>query len=376
MRVIGQLASGIAHDFNNALGGISASAQVLGHRLNSKSEPGLKECLDVIERSSSRAATLVDKLLQFGRKTPPSSHQAIIGSVMNDTIQFLKQTVGPNFTMKLSIDELAGTEFVHGHHNELESMLLNICLNGIQAMGNEGRLTIRSFCRRPKGEDEIFILPVPEGKWVGISVEDNGVGIAPSDIQRIFEPFYSTKIEKGGTGLGMAMVYNTLQMYGGGISIRSTPGKGTRISLYLAIGGIGSSLPSKRSKPMKHSKGTILVVDDEEDFRSMLAIMLETLGYKVIQEKNAQKCLDLVTRKKPKLDFALLDMTMPVMDGAKLAKHLHQIRPELKIIIMSGALDYDRLDEIDPATLFSTLKKPITFDDLVSTLSGARQPAL
>jgi CheY-like chemotaxis protein len=261
----------------------------------------------------------------------------------------------------------------------LQNSFLNLALNARDAMPDGGRLVVRTTNRELA---EFFCMTlgggIEPGHYIEVIVEDNGSGIEQSQLERIFDPFYSTKPPGRGTGLGLATVYGTMRRHGGGVVVRSEPGQGTVFTMYLPLGVKACTGEDEsavlRDVPVRGS-GSVLVVDDEELVRTTTAAMLKALGYTVHIADNGEHALELL-RTDAAVDLVLLDVVMPGLSGPESGRVMREIRPGLKIVFCSGYTRFEDDRELEKVQARGFLHKPFVLADLSRIVAEViRQPA-
>jgi len=355
MDAIGQLAGGVAHDFNNMLAGIMGAAQLLQFPQRNLDEKGLKFVKMIIE-ASQRASDLTAKLLAFGRKGKITSTSIDIHKIIDDTLALFNRTIDKK--INISILKNAENSTVIGDNSALQNSLLNLGINASHAMPDGGRLTIgtrnltlnENYCKSSPFE-------ISEGEYVEIEVRDTGNGISPENIKRIFEPFFTTKEQGKGTGLGLASVYGTIQNHHGAINVNSEIGTGTVFHIYLPC---SDKVVKKVSTEeiVSHGSGLILMVDDEELIRVTGKYTLEGMGYKVILAKNGLEAVEIFKKRNSEINFVIMDMIMPIMNGTEAFHKMKEIDKNCKVIISSGFTKDENLHELKEAGLAGFIQKP------------------
>lgn len=319
MDAVGRLASGIAHDFGNVLTIISGYSALILATL--KPDDPIRSEVEGIQRSAQRATSMIRHLLSF------SSGQVFRPRVINvqptviEMVDMLRRLIGEDIRLETRFDPVVGA--VRMDPGQLEQVVVNLALNARDAMPSGGMLFI-----------EASQLDLGTTPYVRISLRDSGTGIAPEILSRIFEPFFSTK--QHGTGLGLSTVQAIVRQTGGTLSVESRQGVGTTFTLLIPrVSGDETAEEEKVSTPRRGTE-TVLLVEDEIDVRALIRDMLRVYGYNVVEAENQHHALELCSRRDLKLDVLLTDVVMPNMSGPELAKAIHPMRPELKVIYMSG----------------------------------------
>jgi two-component system, cell cycle sensor histidine kinase and response regulator CckA len=358
MEAIGRLAGGIAHDFNNLLTAIIGYSQLLLSRLN-EDDPMRMEIVE-IEKSGRRAASLTSQLLAFSRKQVIQPRVLDLNSVISDLDKMLRRVIGEDIDLINVLNRtLAPVKMDPG---QVEQIIMNLAVNGRDAMPRGGRLIIET---RNVEFDEHFTeseVLIPPGSYVLLSVSDTGCGMDIETQARIFEPFFTTKPAGKGTGLGLSTVYGIVKQSGGDICFQSEPGRGTTFRVYLptADGRVEAVSPRSTTVVALPSSETILIVEDEETVRKLTHQVLKMQGYTVLEACDGTEALSICDQQDVTIDLMLTDVVMPRISGAELAKRALSMRPEMKVMCMSGYPDTSTIDhgEFDPSIPF--LQKPFT----------------
>ena len=366
MNSIGQLASGIAHDFNNLLTVIHGHTDLLKA---AKLSGTLSDSLQEISAAALRATNLTSQLLTFSRQHPMVAADVDINETVVQMSNMLGRILGED--IRLQIEFRQPPPFVRADRGMIEQILLNLAVNSRDAMPNGGELRIVTSVRMVK-EDEIELeSDVTPGRFVCLSVRDNGCGIAPDHLSKVFEPFFSTKEVGKGTGLGLATVYGIVKQHKGWMSVESEVGSGTAFKVYLPY---FDARPATTTPPVvveKPATGheTILLVEDEGTIREMAKMFLETHGYQVMEASNGPEAVKIWEKDQNRIDLVVTDLVMPEgLTGRQLARRLQNDRPDLKVIFSSGhSCDLFGEDSfLDAETNF--LQKPYRLDALAQMI--------
>ncbi len=362
MDAVGQLSGGVAHDFNNMLSGILGTAQLLkSSRCNLNEQAN--RYVDMLITAANRAADLTAKLLAFGRKGVLLKEHVSIDHIIKDAIGMLENTIDK----KISIvyEGAADQFFVNGEPSALQNALLNLGINASQAMEKGGRLTI-STCERELTEKSHpdSAKNIAPGKYVEIKVEDTGVGIASECLEKIYEPFYTTKEVGSGTGLGLAAVYGIVLDHDGAIEVESTLGEGTIFTLYLPAIDENVSPIDQTEFQSKKGAGLILLADDEDVLRMTGQDLFNDLGYDVIVAKDGAEAVELYSKHKDEIVLVVLDMVMPKMNGYEAFESMKKYDPLVKAIVTSGYTEESKITELLGKGLKGFLQKPFTYFEL------------
>ncbi len=364
---LGVLAAGIAHDFNNLLAIVMGNAELMMGQDHLREED--RTCLREIRGASQRAATLCEQMLTYAE-----NGQFELKPVnLSDLLQTSAKLAPRSFTDRIEVRLDLPPELppVLGHTGRLQQLFTNLVLNGAEAMGDRSG-TIEVIGRQvEKLPDNLRVSPdqiSADTAWLLIAVEDQGHGITNATLDRIFDPFFSTKF--AGRGLGLSIVYNVVRLHNGGIAVISAPDVGTRFEIYLPVPtgvSVAPSMPSASSDWRPRQPGKVLIVDDEQPVSRTLSNMLERYGYLCRVFNNPQEIVAQVNALED-VQAVFLDLTMPQMSGIEVQRRLREVWPKLPIVLTTGfsAESVQELIEIDAHTSF--LSKPFTLNSLADAL--------
>jgi signal transduction histidine kinase len=336
MEAIGQLTGGIAHDFNNLLGTISTSLQVLQKRLESGQSDGADRYIGMAQHSVRRAAALTQRLLAFSRQQTLDPRPTDVNRLIAGLEELIRRSVGPS--VELEVVGSRGLWATRIDGPQLENALLNLCINARDAMPEGGRLTIETANSWLDAHAAAQRELTP-GQYITISVTDTGTGMTEEVVARAFDPFFTTKPAGAGTGLGLSMVYGFVRQSGGQVRVYSELGVGTTMSLHLPRhrGSAEREPDARETAPADGSDGeSVLLVEDEESIRLLVAEELADLGYRVTavgDGKAALAALDAAA----KIDLLITDVGLPGgLNGRQVADAGRVRRPELKVLFVTG----------------------------------------
>lgn len=338
MQSIGQLTGGVAHDFNNLLAVIIGNAELLDENIKNRSGDDAKY-LASIRRAVQRGKELTMRLLIFSRRQPLSPAPVDMEALATGMADLLGRTLGG--TIEIRTECAQGDWQGMADPGQLENAILNLGINARDAMPGGGRITIRTGTATVRTGPEAMKLGVRVGDYVTVSVRDSGSGMSADTAEKAIEPFFTTKEVGAGTGLGLSMVYGFVKQSAGGMTIESREGKGTVITLYLPLARTAArEEDDERPRELPRGSGeTILVVEDEADFRRVALAMLEGLGYRVILAEDARDGMARLATE-DHIDLLLSDVVLPGgVSGPDLAEAAHAHRPGLKVLLMSGFAD-------------------------------------
>jgi PAS domain S-box-containing protein len=361
MEAIGKLSGGIAHDFNNLLCVIIGYSEILEQRLP-PGDPLHKECLQ-INKAGQSAASLTRQLLAFSRQQVLEPRVLDLNGIVLNVEKMLRRLIGEHIDLRTNLDHALGC--VKADQSQIEQVIINLAVNARDAMTHGGKLMIETanvdldedYARRHPPQ-----LP---GPYVLLSVADTGIGMDAETQARIFEPFFTTKEVGKGTGLGLSTVYGVVRQSGGHIWVYSELGQGTTFKIYLPRVGQTARLHQPTAAPADSMRGaeSILLVEDEKALRGLTRSLLEDSGYTVLEAELPEAATEIALRHGGPIHLLLTDMVMPGMNGRALAANLAAIRPEMKVVYMSGytAFTHAGLADSDIAVL----AKPFTREALL-----------
>jgi two-component system cell cycle sensor histidine kinase/response regulator CckA len=382
---VGKLAGGIAHDFNNVLSAIMMATDFLlnAHR---PTDPSFQDIIR-IKQNANRAASLVRQLLAFSRRQTLRPQVLSLGDALSDLTMLLRRLIG----------EKVQLEVVHGRDlwpvkvdiSQFEQVIVNLAVNARDAMPEGGKLTVRTANVSADESKDLPFKGMPPADYVLVEVSDNGVGIAPEIIEKIFEPFFSTKDVGKGTGLGLSTVYGIVKQTGGFIYVDSEIDRGSTFRIFLPrhvpsaedveqpdtvespaiAGALAATDEVVRARTTDHTgHGTILLVEDEDGLRSLNARGLMSRGYTVMEAANGVEAMAILEKIGGTVDLVVSDVVMPEMDGPTLLKEMRKRNPELKIIFVSGYAEDAFQKHLPEHGQFAFLPKPFTLKQLVAAV--------
>jgi len=362
---IGQLAGGIAHDFNNILSCIVG--YIFLAKTAAANNPEITEHLEQIAKATDRAADLVNQILTFSRQNKPEREPVVLNHVVLEALKLLRASVPATIRIQT---ELTETPLVLANATAIHQVIMNLGTNAWHAMRDQpGILKV-----------EVGLIAVDEhvaktnpdlhlGRYVKLSVSDSGCGMDAATLERIFDPFFTTKAVGKGTGLGLAVVHGIMKSHDGAITVYSHPGQGTVFNLYFPV--LEAEVPTKKIsvKPIPRGAGEqILFVDDEMVLATLGKTILDRLGYRVTALTSPLAALDAVRAEPKKFDLVITDLSMPVMDGAKLGAELLQLQPRLPIILTTGFSGFMTAEKVRELGFRELMTKPCTIQTLGETV--------
>jgi PAS domain S-box-containing protein len=371
MEAVGQLTGGLAHDFNNLLTGISGSLELLRTRIAQGRIGDLDRYITSAQGATSRAAALTHRLLAFARRQtldPKPTNANRLIATMEDLVQ---RTVGPS--IKIETVLAIGLWPTLCDPNQLESALLNLCINARDAMPRGGQLTIETANSwiDERGARDRDMQP---GQYIAICVTDTGTGMPPDILARAFDPFFTTKAAGHGTGLGLSMVYGFAKQSGGQVRLYSEIDHGTTVRLYLPRHGAEpedeDAQPSLEHAPRAGTGETVLIVDDEPTIRLLVTEVLEDLGYSAIEAADSVSALK-VLRSDVRIDLLVTDVGLPGgMNGRQMVDAAREDRPGLKVLFITGYAENAAIGRTPLERGMHVLTKPFPMDRLASRIKA------
>ena len=389
METIGRLAGSIAHDFNNLLGAMMMATDFLLNA-HKPTDPSFQDIMQ-IKQNANRAASLVRQLLAFSRKQTMRPQVLDLGEAVSDLTVLLRRLIGENVT--LDVVHRRDLWPVKADIGQFEQVIINLAVNARDAMPGGGKLTLRTANVTAEESAGYQYKGLPLGEYVLVEVEDTGSGIAPDIIDKIFDPFYTTKEVGKGTGLGLSTVYGIIKQTGGFIFVSSELKKGTAFRIFLprhipaaddietpklseatapAIAGAMSAAADMARTAAATvdltGQGTILLVEDEEGLRRLNARGLASRGYTVIEASNGIEALEELERHGGHVDLVVSDVVMPEMDGPTLLKELRERNPKVRIIFVSGYAEDAFGKSLSEDDRPAFLAKPFTLKQLIAAV--------
>jgi len=337
MEAIGRLAGGVAHDFNNLLCVINGYSDLLLHRLDP--EDPAREMLSEIKKAGELSASLTCQLLAFSRKQVLALKRLDLNAVIRNVERMLRRVIGEDIELVTNL--AAGLGIIEADPGQIEQVLMNLAVNARDAMPDGGTLRIETANVECNGGEASARSTVPAGRYVVLSVQDTGCGMTAEIKSRLFEPFFTTKGPGRGTGLGLATLYGIIKQSGGHIEVESEPGRGARFRIYLPYAeNLRGPLSSPHaSRALARGSETILVVEDEEAVRSLTTLVLRQAGYRVLEACDGESALRTAETYDGVIELLVTDVVMPGLGGRQVAERLTRMRPEMRVLYLSGYMD-------------------------------------
>ncbi len=356
MESAGTLASGIAHDFNNILYSIIGYSEMAIDDV-----PETREYMEQVLRAAWRGKDIIKQILMLGSKTRSEKKTVQIRVIVDEVLELIKAVIPGNIEIRRNIP--ANNSFVLANSSEIHQVLMNLCANACHAMQDtNGILEItltgeEVVSDKAAAQDNLHLTP---GSYIKLSVTDNGGGIDAAVMERIFDPFFTTKEKGKGTGLGLSMVYRIISDHDGYITVNSKPGKGSTFCIYLPRAEDSIAvLSTVNAKTFQNGSERILLVEDEEDIRQMLKLMLEALGYNITDCSDGSEALEMFNCSPGAFDLVITDSTIPKMTGIWLASKVMETRPDIPVILISGFIEPGTGQKARDAGIRELIMKPV-----------------
>jgi PAS domain S-box-containing protein len=367
MESIGTLAGGIAHDFNNILSSIFGYAEMVQDDL----EPGgdAYDMQEQVLKAAGRAKDLVQQILLFSRQTDQERMPLRPDLIIKEALKLLRSSIPTTIEIKQYIPADCGC--ILADSTQIHQVIMNLCTNAYHAMREKGGVLSVSLSKTEIHEADISFntLEVDPGNYIKLEVADTGHGIDQLTLEKIFNPYFTTKPKGEGTGLGLAVVHGIVKSWGGCIKVYSEPGKGTTIHIYLPrLDSEADGLEKRKDRALPKGKERILFVDDEDAVLHMTLRVLENLGYQVTAFTDSHKALKAFQAQPNDFDLLITDMTMPHITGLELSKQVFTIRPEMPVIICTGFSELISEEQAYALGIKGYLAKPVLRADLANTI--------
>ena len=359
MESLGTLAGGIAHDFNNLLAIINGYAEFCQQGAQ---EPAvLQKSLREIHRAAQRASGLVRQILTFSRKAEVKFSPVDLNQLARDLVTLLSETFPRTVTIQMSLQEKL--EPLLADQNQLQQIVLNLCVNARDAMPSGGSITLSTGTR--SGANLRRLGGDPAVNYACLQVADTGTGMSAEVRQRIFEPFFTTKQGNQGTGLGLAVVYGIVVSHHGFIDVESTPDVGSTFSVYLPLAENTVAVPALvAATDFPDGTESLLIVDDEKSLRTLLATALTRKGYHTLTAATGLEAIELISDPAKQFDAVLLDLNMPGASGIEVLKIIRICRPSMKVLVLSGHISATARAQFEQLGQRYFVQKPYKLDEL------------
>lgn len=371
MESIGTLAGGIAHDFNNILSAIIGYGEMI-ELFDDSADDDTKENVGELLKAAYRANSLVQQILAFSRRGEREIQPVQIAPILKEALQFLRASVPSTIEIKPNI--VSFPETIMADATQIHQVIMNICTNAVQAMGDRGGTLDISLSVEYLGDKATSrVEELPSGAYAKLSISDTGDGIPENILSRVFEPYFTTKKIGKGTGLGLAVTHGIIEQHQGAITVESQPGKGTTFHVMLPLTVEHERTRGTSSISIKTGKGCILLVDDEESLVHMGGKALSLLGYEVETETDSIIAFERFLNNPDRYDVIISDQTMPGFTGTELAKKIKRIRPEIPIVLCTGFSESISQEELTEIGIESLLRKPFSLHQLSDAMHKFRR---
>jgi signal transduction histidine kinase/ActR/RegA family two-component response regulator len=366
MEAIGTLAGGIAHDFNNILMGISGFAELT--LMDVEDGDSVQKYQNQLLTACSRAKDLVSQILTFSRQTEQAKKPVHVVPIISETCRFLRASLPSS--IHIVQEYRAYTDLIMADPTQLQQVIMNLCTNAGHAMQQSGGVLEISTDILLQEQMDMYQYPsLQAGRYIKISVKDNGCGIPDQIKERVFEPYFTTKEKGEGTGLGLAVVHGIVNDHGGNIKVYSEEGKGTVFHILFPLAEDETvSLESFQDNVLPRGEERILVVDDEENIRHFVKTSLQRLEYTVTAAGSGKECLDLFLKGKDQYDLILTDKTMRYMNGFALAREIFKHRKDIPIVLCTGFIEKTDQENAISLGIKAVVVKPLDSFELASVI--------
>ena len=357
MEAIGTLAGGVAHDFNNVLTPIMGYTEIirLKMRQDGFSDQAVFDYLEEILKAAKRAKSLVEQVLTFSRSVEKKEVLQYIHPIVKEVMKLMRATLPSTIIIQEKIDEHCGRVFIDPV--QIHQVLINLCTNASHAMaGQHGTLRVNLGLAPQTGDGK---------EWLELSVADTGCGIEEKHLDRIFEPYFTTKEKTSGTGMGLAMVHGIVSRQGGFIKVESEVGRGANFRVFLPLAQKETAIDQIVSLgDLQGGSGNILLVDDEEQVVQVTGEILRSLGYSVVGKTSPREAIEFFSQDLRQFDMLITDLTMSELTGLELSERVKALRPDIPIILITGYSDQVSKDAAIEAGINEYCMKPISMREL------------
>ena len=371
MEAIGQLTGGIAHDFNNVLTGILSFAGLIQDKPETDRE--VLEDVGEIKSLALRAKELVRQILTYANNEAVDKEDFDLGELLEETVGFLKKTLPSGISIRLAgLDE---SVILRGSPTQMHSLIMNVAMNASQAISEKrGEILVTASIPMPDSSQSGDGQSNQRQEWVMLTVKDNGKGMSPETANRLFDPFFTTKARERGTGLGMWVVRNVVNSHGGTIDLESEEGVGTKVKILFPIHSrVAKTAPDTMGEDLhQEARGErIMVVDDERAIAKSARRLLEKMGFEAVEFISGSAALAVFEQNPNEYQVVLTDISMPNFDGLELLQAVRKRRPDLPVILMSGAADRWNEEEAKSVGAAGWLAKPFEKGQLSEVIDKA-----
>jgi len=366
LQAIGTLAGGIAHDFNNILFPIVGYTELTMDDIPEDSQA--RQNLEEILKATNRAKELVQQILTFSRQNGQERKPLKVQSLIKEAVKLLRATIPSSIEIECNVDEFCG--LIKGDPTQIHQIIMNLCTNAYHAMQETGgKLEVSLKEIDISYEQSVERVGMKVGKHIELLVKDSGHGMNPQVIERIFEPYYTTKEQGKGTGLGLSVIHGIVKNHGGDITVSSQPGKGSSFKVYMPIiDEVEEETQTDEPLIEINGKERILLIDDEQQIIDIERQILERLGYTVTSTTDSQEALEEFAAQPDHFDLVITDMTMPKMTGDQLAQRMMDIKPQIPVILCTGFNETISEEKALAMGIDKFVMKPVVKEELASTI--------
>ena len=366
MEAIGTLAGGIAHDFNNILAAIIGYTELVADDIPANSIT--MKNLQQVMQGAARARELVKQILTFSREDEGDRTPVLLESIINESLKLLRATLPTTIDIHSAVESPLSP--ILANQTQIHQVMMNLCTNAAYAMRENGGILEISLKEIDLDPDSIGSKNLEPGRYQQLSVSDTGTGIPPEIINRIFEPYFTTKKPGEGSGMGLAVVYGIVRSHGGEVTVYSEPGKGTTFHVFLKVVEIQGFTGHKVYQPVEIQGGNecVLFVDDEPELAELGELVLKSLGYQVVCATGSIEAMQIFAHQPSKFDLVISDQTMPQMTGLQLAVELKKLRPDIPVIICTGFSENINEDTYKAHGVNDFFMKPVTKKEVAAVI--------
>lgn len=364
MAALGQLAGGVAHDFNNQLMSIIGNATMIQ---KTDDIAKIKEYAERIIHISQSTANLTKKILLFSKQESSNNETISLKKILDNTCSMIDSILTKSINFKYSYN--AYNKMIMGNEAQIENLIVNLIINSRDALESGGTITIDAedtviFSEMDLSHGEI----IKPGRYIKLSVHDDGIGMSEKTLNKIFEPYFSTKNKTKGTGLGLSVVFGTVKSHSGYINVKSKKNVGTLFEIFLPVTNVNGNKNKDNIYQNDEKSNMIMLVDDDLNVLDIEAELFEDLGYEVEKFINPLEALEYYRKEYKNINFVVLDMVMPEMNGKKLYEELHKINKDVTSIFISGYMRQAEYEDLIKRG-FIFIEKPFTFDELSTNIA-------
>jgi PAS domain S-box-containing protein len=365
LEAIGTMAGGIAHDFNNILSAMLGFTELVRSEIPEDSES--YENLTEVVRAGQRARDLVSQILSFTRKAQTEKSVISLVTIVSEALKFTRSIIPSHITIQQNF-AVSAEHSILADPTQMHQIMLNLCINAADAMPDGGVLEISLEESQVQTENRPEQTLLPSGRYLKLTVRDSGVGMTPDVLERVFEPYFTTKQAGKGTGMGLAVVHGVVKEHGGNITVSSEVGKGTAVTVWLPVAEAASRTPVVSAPVITTGSGSILFVDDETVIVNLQRTQLNRWGYRVTATASSATALDMFRANPQGFDLVITDLTMPGITGIKLAEAIHEISPSTPIVLCTGFDEGISRENARMIGIRAILSKPISGAELSRTI--------